>query len=83
MGKWGDLLPDENRLPSIALAYGIEFQELLRAYRISKEARDMEKAANARPKKIEKKGKQDPAIEAFDSGRRVRPKSPLDGRDPN
>jgi transcriptional regulator with XRE-family HTH domain len=64
--KWesGTIFPSEEKLPDIARVYGIELEELLNAFKISKEARQQEKDSRKNPKPI----KPNPDTEAYPSG---------------
>lgn len=44
----GISFPDKEKLPVIAKAYGIELEELIRVFKISKEAREIEKNVKKR-----------------------------------
>ncbi len=51
----GETFPDESRLPDIAQAYNIDLNELTGAFKISKEARELEKNSRKKPKPITNK----------------------------
>lgn len=52
--KWerGEIFPDEDKLPAIAIAYNIDLKELARVFGISKSAREMEKKSRRSSKPI-------------------------------